>query len=203
MTPNSHLLLLACLALLTPAAPAQHVLPEAEQFADTGGWDMDQQSMDQMGSPCLLAHGLGVPVRDAVLFSKEAAFVPPNEPAALVALLCSSSAIQESRGSALERAFVRPPRSAQPWAYWWWLDGAASRDGITADFEAMKQQGIAGVLLFDAGVGGTNAPKGPVFIERGLARVVPARPARGGPAWPRDGSQLMQRLECRRHLGDA
>ena len=66
MTPNPHLLLLACLALLTPAAPAQHVLLEAEQFADTGGWDVDQQSMDQMGSPYLLAHGLGVPVRDAV-----------------------------------------------------------------------------------------------------------------------------------------
>ena len=39
---------------------------EAEQFADLGGWDLDQQSMDQMGSPYLLAHGLGVPVRDAV-----------------------------------------------------------------------------------------------------------------------------------------
>ncbi|MGA2658138.1 MAG: hypothetical protein ABSH34_11540 [Verrucomicrobiota bacterium] len=51
MTPNSHLLLFACLAMLTPTAPAQHVLLEAEQFADTGGWDVDQQSMDQMGSP--------------------------------------------------------------------------------------------------------------------------------------------------------
>ncbi len=44
----------------------QSVLVEAEQFADIGGWDLDQQSMDQMGSPYLLAHGLGVPVRDAV-----------------------------------------------------------------------------------------------------------------------------------------
>ena len=39
---------------------------EAEEFADTGGWDTDQQSMDQMGSAYLLAHGLGVPVKDAV-----------------------------------------------------------------------------------------------------------------------------------------
>ncbi|MBL8826986.1 MAG: FAD-dependent oxidoreductase [Planctomycetaceae bacterium] len=45
---------------------AQHVLVEAEQFASLGGWDLDQQSMDQMGSPYLLAHGLGVPVKDAV-----------------------------------------------------------------------------------------------------------------------------------------
>ena len=46
-------------------AQAQQVLLEAEQFASLGGWDLDQQSMDQMGSPYLLAHGLGVPVKDA------------------------------------------------------------------------------------------------------------------------------------------
>lgn len=39
---------------------------EAEGFEDHGGWELDQQSMDQMGSPYLLAHGLGIPVRDAV-----------------------------------------------------------------------------------------------------------------------------------------
>ncbi len=39
---------------------------EAEGFAERGGWELDQQSMDQMGSPYLLAHGLGVPVQDAV-----------------------------------------------------------------------------------------------------------------------------------------
>ncbi|MBD0831580.1 FAD-dependent oxidoreductase [Aestuariibaculum sediminum] len=39
---------------------------EAEQFSTYGGWDLDQQSMDQMGSPYLLAHGLGIPVADAV-----------------------------------------------------------------------------------------------------------------------------------------
>ncbi len=41
------------------------VLVEAEGFADLGGWSIDQQAMDQMGSPYLLAHGLGVPVADA------------------------------------------------------------------------------------------------------------------------------------------
>jgi hypothetical protein len=44
----------------------EFVFLEAEQFADRGGWDLDQQSMDQMGSPYLLAHGMGIPVRDAV-----------------------------------------------------------------------------------------------------------------------------------------
>ncbi len=67
----------------------------------------------------------------------------------------------------LERDFREPPTSAQPWAYWWWLDGAASKEGITADLEAMRQQGISGVLLFDAGVGGPSAPKGQVFMSDG------------------------------------
>jgi hypothetical protein len=43
-----------------------HVLVEAEGFNDVGGWFVDQQFMDQMGSPVLLAHGMGVPVKDAV-----------------------------------------------------------------------------------------------------------------------------------------
>ncbi|MBO7654638.1 MAG: hypothetical protein J6U40_06920, partial [Kiritimatiellae bacterium] len=42
------------------------VLVEAEAFADRGGWALDSQSVEQMGSPYLLAHGMGVPVADAV-----------------------------------------------------------------------------------------------------------------------------------------
>ena len=41
------------------------ILLEAEGFDDTGGWMVDPQFMDLMGSPYLLAHGLGVPVQDA------------------------------------------------------------------------------------------------------------------------------------------
>jgi hypothetical protein len=38
---------------------------EAESFSDLGGWLIDQQSTLQMGSPYIMAHGLGVPVADA------------------------------------------------------------------------------------------------------------------------------------------
>jgi len=50
------------------AAPAtnEFLFLEAEGFDDIGGWVVDQQSMDQMGSAYLLAHGLGRPVADAV-----------------------------------------------------------------------------------------------------------------------------------------
>lgn len=65
----------------------------------------------------------------------------------------------------LARAFLTPPDSSKAWVYWWWLDGAASRMGITADLEAMKQQGISGVVVFNAGGGGPLAPKGPPFMS--------------------------------------
>lgn len=67
---NASLLLLASgLTLSFRNKARQHsrefVFLEAEQFEDFGGWELDQQSMEQMGSPYLLAHGLGIPVNDA------------------------------------------------------------------------------------------------------------------------------------------
>ncbi|NQU26117.1 MAG: FAD-dependent oxidoreductase [Candidatus Nealsonbacteria bacterium] len=59
-----------CAVVLTTAAFAaenlQTVLLEAEAFEKPGGWMVDQQFIDQMGSPILLAHGMGRPVEDAV-----------------------------------------------------------------------------------------------------------------------------------------
>lgn len=52
-----------CLISLAQSPTA--VLLETESFADKGGWFIDQQSMDVMGSPYLIAHGMGTPVKDA------------------------------------------------------------------------------------------------------------------------------------------
>ena len=41
------------------------LLVEAESFANKGGWAVDQQFMDLMGSPFVIAHGMGIPVKDA------------------------------------------------------------------------------------------------------------------------------------------
>ncbi len=38
---------------------------EAESFTEKGGWVVDPQFDEQMGSPYLLAHGMGIPVQDA------------------------------------------------------------------------------------------------------------------------------------------
>ena len=53
----------------------------------------------------------------------------------------------------------------RPWVFWWWLDGAANKEGITRDLEEMRRQGIGGFVLVDAGVGGPDAPKGPPFMS--------------------------------------
>ena len=44
---------------------AATLMVEAESFAEKGGWVVDPQFMEQMGSPFLMAHGLGIPVADA------------------------------------------------------------------------------------------------------------------------------------------
>jgi hypothetical protein len=64
--PFRFISLLSFAAGALPAFAAQPILVEAESFENHGGWKNDQQFMDQMGSPFLLAHGFAAPVADAV-----------------------------------------------------------------------------------------------------------------------------------------
>ncbi|MCA9163519.1 MAG: FAD-dependent oxidoreductase, partial [Planctomycetales bacterium] len=49
----------------TAASAAEQLLLEAESFDQHGGWVLDTQFIREMGSPYLLAHGMGRPVADA------------------------------------------------------------------------------------------------------------------------------------------
>lgn len=51
--------------LIPEALRAEMIWLEAEQFENPGGWANDAQFIDQMGSPYLMAVGLGKPVADA------------------------------------------------------------------------------------------------------------------------------------------
>ena len=68
MRPSLRKLLVAScfvgIATWATASPAS-ILVEAESFEDLGGWKLDTQFINEMGSPYLLAHGLGTPVPDA------------------------------------------------------------------------------------------------------------------------------------------
>lgn len=62
-------------------------------------------------------------------------------------------------GATLEDDFLNPPDSARPWVYWINMDGHLTKEGITADFESMKNAGIGGMIYMDVDVG---VPRGKV-----------------------------------------
>ena len=59
------LLLLTFFPFFLSAQMKQTIFVEAESFTLKGGWVVDQQFMDVMGSSFLMAHGMGIPVNDA------------------------------------------------------------------------------------------------------------------------------------------
>lgn len=60
-----HLIISLLLIGVVSCAQSEDMLVETEYFENKGGWVVDAQFMDQMGSPYLMAHGLGKPVADA------------------------------------------------------------------------------------------------------------------------------------------
>lgn len=67
----------------------------------------------------------------------------------IIFLVCLSvnNHLQGQTAATLEQQFRQPPASARPWVFWYWMQAAVSKQGITADLEAMKQVGIAGAYL--------------------------------------------------------
>jgi len=65
MSKMKYVCLLPLLACASYAGAGDVVWLEAERFDNLGGWVNDAQFLDLMGSPCLLAAGMGTPVADA------------------------------------------------------------------------------------------------------------------------------------------
>ena len=56
------------------------------------------------------------------------------------------------RADDLVERFSHPSAEAQPWVYWYWMNGNVTREGIIADLQAMHEVGVGGVYLFDVGL---------------------------------------------------
>lgn len=56
-----------------------------------------------------------------------------------------------SAGAGLEQGFRAPPRTAKPHTWFHMMNGNVTKEGITADLEAMAQVGLGGAQIFDAG----------------------------------------------------
>ena len=61
----------------------------------------------------------------------------------------------------LESNFANPPAMAHPQTWWHWVSGNVSKEGITADLEAMKRIGLSGAQIFTVD---QSDVKGPVVF---------------------------------------
>ena len=117
------------------------------------------------------------------------------------ALLGLSSLGSAAAADDLASEFARPPESARPWVYWFWLNSNITKVGITADLEAMNRVGVGGVLIMEVDQG---APGGTGSLhERPLAGDVPARHQRSQSAGPGSEHEQRRRLERQRRTVDS
>ena len=109
----------------------------------------------------------------------------------------------------LAAGFSDPPDTARPWVYWMWMDGNLTREGITADLEAMRAAGLGGVVICEVNVG---VPRGPVeFMSpawRGLFKHVVREAERlglevtlnAGPGWTGSGGPWVKPEGSMQHI---
>ncbi len=79
-----------------------------------------------------------------------------------------NSSSQTYQKTQLEKAFGSPPPSASPWVFWYWMQASVSKEGITADLQAMKEVGIAGAYLMPI-----KGPATPPLIDPSLTQLSP------------------------------
>ena len=82
--------------------------------------------------------------------------------------LCRLTSAADAPNDALIKSFEHPPMSARPWVYWFPLNGNLTKQGITADFEAMARVGIGGVIYMEVDQGAPDGPAdfaGPLWMD--------------------------------------
>ncbi len=127
----------------------------------------------------------------------------------LLTVTLAASGSGTEKPADLQQGFQHPPDSARPWVYWFVMDGNFSREGITADFEALQRAGIGGVSMMEVDVG---IPRGPVkFMSaawRALFQHAVAEAERlglqitlnAGPGWTGSGGPWVKPEQSMQHL---
>lgn len=85
----------------------------------------------------------------------------------MVMIFVGSGCAAETRDSELAAGFRNPGRQARPRAYWNWLNGAVTLDGLTRDLEEAKDKGLGGLEMWDTEAmrnPGGFVPAGPPFM---------------------------------------
>jgi hypothetical protein len=98
-----------------------------------------------------------------------------NKSLVLLICLCSLNLValsgfaQTNDRDKLMQAFLHPPEDAKPWIYWYWMQDAVTKEGITADLRSMKQEGIEGAYLMPI-----KGPANPPYINPPVVQLSPA-----------------------------
>ena len=110
----------------------------------------------------------------------------------------------------LVAGFVQPPDSARMWTWWFWLGDKVDRADITADLEALKAQGMAGVTVYSLSGPGVTT-KGPAYMSpewRDLFKHTVREADRLGlgvsamlcSGWNAGGPWIKPEQACKRHV---
>ncbi len=129
--------------------------------------------------------------------------------ASALTILALAAVSASAQTPSLLSQFIHPPTSANPWVYWYFMEGAMTKAGMTADLEAMKKAGIGGGIMLEVNIG---IPKGPVrymspeWVEdMGFAIHEADRLGLGidfgtGPGWCGSGGPWVKPEEAMQHL---
>ena len=78
--------------------------------------------------------------------------------ATVVLAFSSFGSVQAEPPDPLAEAFAQPPDAARPRTWWHWVSGNVSKEGITADLEAMKRIGLGGAQIFTVDQSDVHGP---------------------------------------------
>ena len=68
---------------------------------------------------------------------------------ALAVVACLAAPAGLFANDSLSDGFANPPPAARSQVWWHWMNGNVTKEGITADLEAMAKAGIGGATIFD------------------------------------------------------
>jgi hypothetical protein len=94
---------------------------------------------------------------------------------AMAASLVSATSTWAQDDLAVE--FHNPPAQAKPHTWWHWMNGNITKEGITADLEAMKRIGLGGAQIFNvsesipAGAVDYNSPQWRAMVKHAAAEA--------------------------------
>lgn len=134
----------------------------------------------------------------------------------IVILLTAGCNVQQSVNNdivtqnQLKEGFINPPDSVKPWVYWYWISDNNTKEGITADLEAMREVGIGEALIGNIGYEGMPYGKDSILTE-GWWQLIEHAVSEGkrtgvniglfnSPGWSQSGGPWVKPGEAMRYL---